>query len=99
MISNQQVLQKMLQEVQAALATSDQPVEVKTHAQAIRLLCELILDTEEAKPNVATSKLPQHDASNEIELRKMMGDLPNPSPKPSKKLEEEEGNGDSIFDF
>lgn len=99
MISNEQVLQKILQETKTALENSDKATEVKAHARSIRLLCDLLLDTKEETVS-ATSNAAQHPkAVEELELRKMMGDLQSPSTNQSKRLDEEEGNGDSLLDF
>ncbi|CQR46119.1 hypothetical protein BN1058_00368 [Paraliobacillus sp. PM-2] len=99
MIRNEQVLQKMLQEVKEALEISNQSLEVKAHAKSIRLLCDLLIDTEEelSNPNAASSS--KHPTSNELELQKMMGDMQSQTINQPKKLEEKEANGDSIFDF
>ncbi|WP_079710553.1 YwdI family protein [Paraliobacillus ryukyuensis] len=103
MISNEQVLQKILQEAQAAIGKSHEMSEVKSHANAIRLLCDLLLDTkdENIKATNTNFSVPKQDSPNELELRKMMGDLPNTSNTtlPAKKLDDEDANGDSIFDF
>lgn len=103
MITNKRVLQKMQQEIQLALTKHDQVAEVKEHARAIRLLCDLVLDTEE----IVDKPAQKHDAQEELELRKMIGESPptasksnvtNISPQ-SKLLVEEDANGDSLFDF
>ncbi|WP_117168377.1 YwdI family protein [Paraliobacillus sediminis] len=102
MITNKKVLQKMQQEIQLALTKHDQVAEVKEHARAIRLLSDLVLDTEEIVDKPAQT----HDAQEELELRKMIGEQPV-QPKPnsgsvstqSKPLVEEDANGDSLFDF
>ena len=106
MITNEKVLQKMQQEIQSALSKQNQHAEVKEHARAIRLLCDLILDTEEAPAPIDTAKpAGTHNAEDELELRKMMGDIPaskstagNVSTE-SKKLVEDGANGDSLLDF
>ncbi|WP_117161559.1 YwdI family protein [Paraliobacillus sp. X-1268] len=106
MITNKKVLQKMQQEVQTALTKHDQLSEVKEHARAIRLLCDLVLDTEETETVANSTHVQTHDAQEELELRKMMGESPasskptvtNGSPQ-SKPLVEEDANGDSLFDF
>ncbi|GAA5415894.1 hypothetical protein Pryu01_00926 [Paraliobacillus ryukyuensis] len=104
MISNEQVLQKILQEAQAAIGKSHETSEVKSHANAIRLLCDLLLDTkdENIKATNTNFSVPKQGSPNELELRKMMGDLPNTSNNttlPAKKLDDDDANGDSIFDF
>lgn len=104
MITNKKVLQKMQQEIQLALTKHDQVAEVKEHARAIRLLCDLVLDTEESVDKPTQTQT--HDVQEELELRKMMGkpaksstsNLANVSPQ-SKLLVEEDANGDSLFDF
>ncbi|WP_182200789.1 YwdI family protein [Paraliobacillus salinarum] len=99
MISNEQVLQKILQEAKAALESSDQATEVKAHARSIRLLCDLLLDTKEETVSTTPNASQYPKAVEELELRKMMGDLQSPSATQSKRLDEEEGNGDSLLDF
>ena len=106
MITNEKVLQKMQQEIQTALSKKDQHAEVKEHARAIRLLCDLILDQEEAQAPIDTSKAAgTHNAQDELELRKMMGDISASKPNTgnvstdSKKMQEDDANGDSLLDF
>ncbi|MFB1049685.1 YwdI family protein [Paraliobacillus sp. JSM ZJ581] len=99
MIRNEQVLHKMLQEVKSALEKSNHSTEVKAHVRSIRLLCDLLLETEEEVSTTAPTSVQQSSVADELELRKMMGDLNSQTVNQSKRLKEEEANGDSIFDF
>lgn len=100
-ISNQAAIEKMINELQQALAQGSSEVKTREHVRAVRLLCDLILE-EESKPEPAATSSAQ-------ELEKMMGGLESTLDKQSgikkqpgssrSKIDHEEANGDSIFDF
>ncbi|MCT2538257.1 YwdI family protein [Aquibacillus koreensis] len=97
-ISDQTVLTKMMNELQEALNKSGQTNVVREHVRAVRLLCDLILDSEPESTGTTEPK----PSIDQLELKKMMGNLgqsqPNTTP-PTRKIDDEEANGDSIFDF
>lgn len=104
MITNKKVLQKMQQELEQAISKQDQTAEVREHARAIRLLCDLVLESDAGETmSVQQRQTITHDAHEELELRKMMGETLDSKPKSvtteSKPLIEEDANGDSLFDF
>lgn len=101
-ITNQAVLQKMVNELQQAMAKGERSDSVREHVRAVRLLCDLILDEDET-PVKQVSQLDQ-----DLELKKMMGNLSNvpksvPSSQATKsdqpKIDHGDANGNSIFDF
>ncbi|MED4403827.1 YwdI family protein [Metabacillus fastidiosus] len=83
------LLLKMEQELQKAKTMSDEK-EIREHISIIHSLCEVILG--EKTEQVIQHSQPLKDF-NQIELQKMMGS------KTVSRVQEEDGNGDSIFDF
>ncbi|MRH44016.1 hypothetical protein GH741_15340 [Aquibacillus halophilus] len=92
-ISNNTILTKMMSELKKASAVNEQKA-VREHIHAIRLLCDLLLEDKET--------------DQDLELKKMIGDvgqLPNKKfnnandTKTTTKVDHEEANGKSIFDF
>ncbi|WP_138420479.1 YwdI family protein [Aquibacillus sediminis] len=99
-ITNESIINKMLHELENAKAKKDRDDAVREHIRAVRSLCDLILD----QSSDVTSKQPT--ASNEQELKAMMGSLefPQASPKQTSiqkqsTIDHGEANGKSLFDF
>jgi hypothetical protein len=98
-VSNDAVLKKMLNEIQEALNKERAGSKsVRENIVGIRLLCDLVLEEEKGLS----------EKSNDKELLAMMGDVEARLDKPnteagkngeSSKVNLEEANGDSIFDF
>lgn len=97
-VSNQQILNKMAQELQEARQQGETD-KVREHVRAIRLLCDLVL--EETAAGNRTDR--------EKELQTMMGNSSAFSPasqqtggaelKTEQTIDHEEANGKSIFEF
>lgn len=87
-ITNKQILQKIIEECELALGNEKR---VREHAKAIQSLTDLLLEEE-------TAAVPSVD---DIEWEKMVGGNKQQSKtvNHSKKLVEEDANGDSLFDF
>lgn len=101
------LIQKMEEELRQA-KTASRDEEVKMHVAAVRSLCDVVLDRQSrpasAPPQAPISKAtPSPSASPSTDpllLEKMMGSAGlNQYQKKGKDEREEDGNGDSIFDF
>lgn len=89
------LLAKMEQELQKT-KMSPQDKDVREHVIVIQSLCELILDE---KTSFKPSAQPTEDFSR-LELQKMIGMSSEKIPvTKSSRLEEDDVNGDSLFDF
>ena len=101
-VSNERILQKMMTELKEANDSQHNPKEMLKHIENIRLLCDLFLPEDENTPPVKTlNKSPE---ISEAELKAMIGEAGKTNstsqPKFKKSIEmDDEGNGDSIFDF
>ena len=88
-----------MHELQQAKEKQDQADMLK-HIENIRLLCDLFLPEEKKE----TASVDSKELSAE-ELKTMLGKEKTPSLKPQPKfrksieLDDEDGNGDSLFDF
>jgi Family of unknown function (DUF5327) len=99
-VANDTILQKMTRELEQAKQEQHNQPEMLKHIANIRLLCDLFL-TEE---NSQTTSNPNQTEFSSVEIKAMVGeDKPGNSKQaqPFKKSVEldDEGNGDSIFDF
>ncbi|WP_026907767.1 YwdI family protein [Paucisalibacillus globulus] len=98
-VANNTILQKMMHELQQAKQKQDQADMLK-HIENIRLLCDLFLP----ENKIETPSIDSMEVSAE-ELKTMLGEEKTPSSKPQPKfrksieLDDEDGNGDSLFDF
>ncbi|MFC0272408.1 YwdI family protein [Metabacillus herbersteinensis] len=90
------LLAKMEQELQKA-KMSPQDKDVREHVIVIQSLCEIILDE---KTSSKLSSQSTEDFSHQ-ELQKMMGMSSNKvsNPTSSSRVEDEDANSDSLFDF
>ncbi len=92
----------MNKELQQAMVSKDSKHSFREHIHAIRLMCDLLLDDESDSKMESVSQT----ASEELELRKMMGDLSSSLAKPTvdkprsnDKIDHDDANGSSIFEF
>ncbi|WP_042143966.1 YwdI family protein [Paucisalibacillus sp. EB02] len=96
-VANNTILQKMMYELDQAKQKQDQADMLK-HIENIRLLCDLFLPEE--KNETTSIESPEVSAD---ELKTMLGKTPSSKPQPtyrkSIELDDEDGNGDSLFDF
>jgi hypothetical protein len=88
-ISVEQLLKKMESELHKA-KLAESTVELREHVHSIKILCELILDDQ---GNRTVQNLPEV-----LALQPQIQTI-KPTTLSVKKLEEEEANGDSLFDF
>ncbi|MGP4076440.1 YwdI family protein [Halobacillus sp. K22] len=101
-ISNQSVLKKMSSEIQEAMLQHGDEQKVREHIRSVRLLADLFLEQGQEE-TVSSNKGSQtmHEPTVD-EIRKMMGADKTPDSKPKseeKRLEDDDANGSSIFDF
>jgi hypothetical protein len=97
-VANNTILQKMMHELEQAKRKQDQ-AEMLKHIENIRLLCDLFLPEEKSS---VTTTVESSEVSAE-ELKTMLGKTPSQKPqstfRKSIELDEDDGNGDSLFDF
>ena len=91
------LLLKMEDEL-AKAKQSDSDKEIRERLIVIQSLCEVILDE---KKNTLHIPSPQPSQINPTELQKMMGNLaaPKPQQQTANHYQEDDANGDSLFDF
>ncbi|WLR50769.1 YwdI family protein [Bacillus tianshenii] len=105
-ISVKGLLKQMKNQVEAAeRAAGSNEQEVREYIRALHSLCELVLE-EEAEGKPVSSSKPSMDFQDHLHLMEH-GSRPKP-PQPASqtsktiegtKLEEDDANGDSLFDF
>ncbi|SHG68404.1 YwdI family protein [Ornithinibacillus halophilus] len=95
-ITNEKIIQKMMTEIQHAKANQQNHEKMIKHIEKIHLLCELFLDEKEISSVV--SEPPSQEISPE-EMKAMLGKSNKPTTYQRSTLDDDEGNGDSIFDF
>ncbi|GGA63839.1 YwdI family protein [Ornithinibacillus halotolerans] len=97
-VANETILLKMMDELKSARLHHNNQSELIKHVDKIRLLCDLILM--EDKPQTSSGQSSEISAE---ELKAMFGkeNVSKSAQQSFKKSIEldEEGNGDSIFDF
>ncbi|ASK62030.1 hypothetical protein CFK37_07590 [Virgibacillus phasianinus] len=96
-IPNETILKKMMEELkQAKSQQADQRKMVK-HIEHVRLLCDLIIDVEQAEPDKGPANI--SDISTD-EMKAMLGSSSKPiNEKRASDEDHEDANGKSIFDF
>ncbi|CDQ18772.1 hypothetical protein SAMN05192559_101588 [Halobacillus karajensis] len=97
-ITNQTVLKKMSSEIQEAMLKHGNEQKVREHIRSVKLLADLLLE-EESGTETIPSKVQEPTVE---EVRKMMGaDNPKPEKKKNQetKIDHDDANGSSIFDF
>ncbi|WP_047980926.1 YwdI family protein [Ornithinibacillus contaminans] len=98
-VANDTILQKMTNELQQAQRNQDKQAVMLKHIENIRLLCDLFLMEDHAEPVLEKGEL------SAVERKAMLGEVESPSAeqaqsfKKSIELDDEDGNGNSIFDF
>ncbi|MDC3425087.1 YwdI family protein [Aquibacillus sp. 3ASR75-11] len=97
-ISNRAVLKKMQIEIQEALR-KEHTEFVREHIRAVRLLCDLVL--EEDKTNSENPSKKELDAmiGDSTQPLKQQNNVISDSKTGVPKINAEEANGESIFDF
>ncbi|MYL49558.1 hypothetical protein GLV98_08670 [Halobacillus litoralis] len=97
-ITNETVLKKMSSEIQEAMLQHGNEQKVREHVRSVKLLADLLLEDE-----TSTQRSPAAVQEPTVEeIRKMMGaGNPEPVQKENKetKIDHDEANGSSIFDF
>ncbi|MYL69639.1 hypothetical protein GLW00_02185 [Halobacillus litoralis] len=97
-ITNKTVLKKMSSEIQEAMLQHGDEQKVREHVRSVKLLADLLLE-EEASTQSSPAAVQEPTVE---EIRKMMGaGSPEPVQKENKetKIDHDEANGSSIFDF
>src|SRR5690606_36729967 len=96
-VANNTILQKMMHELEQAKRKQDH-AEMLKHIENIRLLCDLFLPEE--KGVMTTVESPE---VSEEELKTMLGKTTSQKPqstyRKSIELDEDDANGDSLFDY
>ncbi|WP_152656920.1 YwdI family protein [Oceanobacillus sp. CFH 90083] len=105
-VSNEIIINKMIRELEEAKRKAHQQEQVKKHMENIHLLSELFIS---ASPDINTTFANQvqgniedtEERISEAEMKAMLGKqtsvkVINPG---QKKLNDEDANGDSIFEF
>ncbi|HAM80749.1 YwdI family protein [Ornithinibacillus bavariensis] len=101
-VANETILIKMMQEIQQAKDSQHQQEKMLKHIEKIRLLCDLFLEEDR---NEGLMESPKVNDITAAELKAMLGvdkSTGTGSAQTFKKsidLDEEDGNGESIFDF
>ncbi|KGP74195.1 YwdI family protein [Pontibacillus yanchengensis] len=103
-VSYDQILQKMMKELQEANLVKQHPEKVKEHVRAVKLLGDLIVDDEGASiSSMQTMQQPSTAAQQMMTSTQSQQPTASPSPQPAPKSEpsinHEEANGESLFDF
>ncbi|WP_010096020.1 YwdI family protein [Ornithinibacillus scapharcae] len=99
-VGNDTVLKKIMHELQQATNKQHKQEEMLKHIANIKLLCDLFLMEEgtESPDN-------REEEISAVELKAMLGERQTQAPsqqptfKKSIELDDEDGNGDSLFDF
>ncbi|GGD01029.1 YwdI family protein [Pontibacillus salipaludis] len=91
-VSYDQILQKMMKEVQEASLGQRNPEKVKEHVRAVKLLSDLILDEQGSASYTQATPQPYVQPQRTVES-------PKAAPKPEPEIDHEEANGNSLFDF
>lgn len=99
-VGNDTVLKKIMHELQQAMNKQQKQEEMLKHIANIKLLCDLFLMDEGMG-----SSGNREDEISAAELKAMLGEKQTqassqqPTFKKSIELDDEDGNGDSLFDF
>lgn len=96
-VSNETIIQKMMKELQLALEKPNNEQWLVKHIANVQVLCELILDQDETEQEMhIPEKERQMMFGDTLKGKETEGSL-----KQSKtsKLDEDDANGESIFDF
>lgn len=96
-VSYDQILNKMMKEIQEAHMMKRHPEKVKEHVRAVKLLGDLILD-ESGSIEGESFQQPSERMYEPSRNTQAQGS-PTPAPKPKPTIDHEEANGDSLLDF
>ncbi|MFD2044374.1 YwdI family protein [Ornithinibacillus salinisoli] len=92
-IANETIIQKMIQELQQAKQQQSQ-TEIVKHMEHVRLLCDLFLAESDSSSEVSKEEISPE------EMKAMLGETrKQQSFQKTSRLEENDANGKSIFDF
>lgn len=95
-VTTNTIMQKMIKEAQQAKNNQNNHVEMMKHVANVKLLCELLLEDE------APQAIAQHETTAD-EMKAMMGTLQKSQTtdriQKQSRFDEDDANGDSIFDF
>lgn len=100
-VTNTTIINKMLEELHVANNNVDNELVLRQHVRHIRLLCDLLLDEQEKSMTQAQDST-QFSAA---EIKMMLGEKgaakmnQQKEVNPQAKIDHEEANGDSLFDF
>ncbi|MBM7551826.1 YwdI family protein [Thalassobacillus pellis] len=109
-ITNASILKKMMKEIQEALEDGRSST-VRERVRAIRLLCDLVLEEDEDENAITSHEnvTKRKESPSEVneptaeEIRQMMGEdhvnKRQKTEKSSNRMEDDDANGESIFDF
>ncbi|KGX86498.1 YwdI family protein [Pontibacillus litoralis] len=101
-VSYEQILKKMVGEIQEAIKHTENGQRVKEHVRAVQLLGGLILDDEtmntKAAPSIQAVEQMMHVSSMVQQPSTPQVILPSTS-KQTPTIDHEEANGDSLLDF
>jgi len=98
-VSNETIIQKMMQELNKAKVVSHNTENMTKHIEHVKLLCELLLEDKDEYTNQATSKT--RTKITAAEMKAMMGrtDSKKVTPSSAGRIDHGDANGESIFDF
>lgn len=100
-VTNETIIQKMMQELNKAKAVSHQKEHMTKHIEHVKLLCELLLEEKEDRVN-KTMPMTTKTRITAAEMKAMMGSTENErttSTSNDNSIDHDGANGDSIFDF
>ncbi|WP_163969456.1 YwdI family protein [Oceanobacillus halotolerans] len=94
-VANKTIIKKMMSELQEALANESNPSKVSDHISNVRLLCDVMLEDKSDEQGNTSETI------TDSEMKAMIGDTkPQPTSfRHSVIDDDEDANGDSIFDF
>ncbi|MFC0525176.1 YwdI family protein [Pontibacillus salicampi] len=102
-VSYEQILQKMMKEIQEAHLQVNDPEKVKEHVRAVKLLGDLIDDTSStsrvAAQQVAPNQTYRGHSQPTPQAAPSKETTPTPAPASEPSIDHEEANGESLFDF
>ncbi|MFU0789432.1 YwdI family protein [Virgibacillus proomii] len=101
-VANATIINKMITELNKAKADPENTIEITKHISHVRLLCDLLLEEQPKTVN----QTDEHTIS-QLELKAMIGERDDSKviqqqhqdSGNSSKLDHDDANGDSIFDF
>ncbi|MYL35727.1 hypothetical protein GLW08_14565 [Pontibacillus yanchengensis] len=98
-VSYDQILQKMMKELQEANLLKQHPEKVQEHVRAVKLLADLIVDDDGASMQTMQQPSTSSQQIAPTQSQPTASPSPQPAPKSEPSIDHEEANGDSLFDF